>query len=230
MGQAKGDRMSDAPRFFGSSIGRKIVMAVTGVILIGFVLGHLIGNLQVYLPNGREALNHYGVLLRTLLHGGALWVVRAMLLAAVSLHIWSATSLTLESRRARPEGYRERKWKESTYASRTMRWGGVIILLFVIYHLLHFTTGTVHPNFIEGDVHHNFVTGFQSVPASLFYIVAMLALGLHLRHGFWSMFQTLGVLHPRYIRAAHLAAWIVALLVVAGNVSFPIAVLAGIVK
>ena len=119
---------------------------------------------------------------------------------AVSLHIWSATSLTLESRRARPEGYREQKWKESTYASRTMRWGGVIILLFVIYHLLHFTTGTVHPSFIEGDIYHNFVAGFQSVPVSLFYIVAMLALGLHLRHGVWSMFQTLGVSHPRYMR------------------------------
>jgi succinate dehydrogenase / fumarate reductase cytochrome b subunit len=203
-------------------------MAVTGLILFGFVLGHMVGNLQVYL--GPEALNHYGVLLRQLLHGAGLWVVRAVMLTAVSLHIWAASSLTLESRRARPEGYREQKWKESTYASRTMRWGGVIILLFVIYHLLHFTTGTVHPSFIEGDIYHNFVAGFQSVPVSLFYIVAMLALGLHLRHGVWSMFQTLGVSHPRYMRLVHVAAWIFAALVVAGNISFPIAVLAGIVK
>jgi len=151
-------------------------------------------------------------------------------LTAVSLHIWSATSLTLESRRARPEGYREQKWKESTYASRTMRWGGIIILLFVIYHLLHFTTGTVHPNFIEGDIYHNFVVGFQSVPVSLFYIFAMVALGFHLRHGVWSMFQTLGVSHPRYIRMAHVGAWIFAALIVVGNISFPVAVLAGIVK
>jgi succinate dehydrogenase / fumarate reductase cytochrome b subunit len=100
----------------------------------------------------------------------------------------------------------------------------------VIYHLLHFTTGTVHPSFIEGDIYHNFVAGFQSVPVSLFYIVAMLALGLHLRHGVWSMFQTLGVSHPRYMRLVHVAAWIFAALVVAGNISFPIAVLAGIVK
>ena len=220
--------MSQAPGFLGSSIGRKVVMAVTGAILVLFVLGHMIGNLQVYL--GPEALNHYGVLLRQLLHGAGLWVVRAVMLTAVSLHIWSATSLTLESRRARPEGYREQKWKESTYASRTMRWGGVIILLFVIYHLLHFTTGTVHPNFIEGDIYHNFVTGFQSVPVSIAYIVAMLALGLHLRHGVWSMFQTLGVSHPRYIRMAHVTAWVVAIVVVAGNISFPVAVLAGVVK
>ena len=220
--------MSQAPGFLGSSIGRKVVMAVTGVILFGFVLGHMLGNLQVYL--GPEALNHYGVLLRQLLHGAGLWVVRAVMLTAVSLHIWAATSLTLESWRARPEGYREQKWKESTYASRTMRWGGVIILLFVIYHLLHLTTGTVHPNFVEGDIYHNFVTGFQSVPASLFYIIAMVALGLHLRHGVWSMCQTLGVSHPRYMRIAHAGAWIFAVLIVAGNISFPLAVLFGIVQ
>jgi succinate dehydrogenase / fumarate reductase cytochrome b subunit len=220
--------MTQAPPFLGSSIGRKVIMAVTGVILVVFVVGHMLGNLQVYL--GPAALNHYGVFLRKVLHGAGLWIVRAVLLVAVLLHIWSATSLTLESRRARPVGYREQKWKESTYASRTMRWGGVILLLFVIYHLLHFTTGTVHPSFIEGDVYHNFVAAFQSVPVSLAYIFAMLALGLHLRHGVWSMFQTLGVSHPRYIRLAHAAAWVVAVLVVAGNISFPIAVLAGIVK
>jgi succinate dehydrogenase / fumarate reductase cytochrome b subunit len=220
--------MNEDTAFLGTSIGRKIVMAVTGVILFLFVLGHMIGNLQVYL--GPEALNHYAVFLRQFLHGAGIWVVRAVMLAAVSLHIWAATSLTLESWRARPAGYRVQRWKESTYASRTMRWGGVIILLFVIYHLLHFTTGTVHPQFIEGDVYHNFVTGFQSVPVSLFYIFAMIALGLHLRHGVWSMFQTLGVSHPRYIRMAHAAAWIFAIVIVAGNISFPLAVLAGIVK
>ena len=220
--------MSQAPGFLGSSIGRKVIMAVTGLILFAYVLGHMLGNLQVYL--GPEALNHYGVLLRQLLHGAGIWIVRAVMLAAVSLHIWAATSLTLESWRARPEGYREQKWKESTYASRTMRWGGVIILLFVIYHLLHLTTGTVHPNFVEGDIYHNFVTGFQSVPASLFYIIAMIALGLHLRHGVWSMCQTLGVSHPRYMRIAHVGAWIFAILIVAGNISFPIAVLTGFIK
>ncbi|HKD19673.1 MAG TPA: succinate dehydrogenase cytochrome b subunit [Thermoanaerobaculia bacterium] len=214
--------------FVRSSIGRKVVMATTGVILVGFVIAHMIGNLQVYI--GPEAMNDYAVWLRQVLHGAGLWIARAVLLAAVILHIWAATSLTLSSRKARTVGYREQKWRESTYASRTMRWGGVIILLFVIYHILHMTTGTVHPSFIEGDVYHNFIAGFKVVPVSLFYIVAMLALGLHLKHGVWSMFQTLGVSHPRYIRAAHVLAWIVALVVVVGNISFPLAVMAGIVK
>lgn len=220
--------MSQARGFVDSTIGRKVIMAVTGAILFGFVLVHMIGNLQVYL--GPEALNHYGVFLREMLHGAGLWIARAVLLVAVVLHIWSAASLTLTSRRARPEGYRREKWKESTYASRTMRWGGVILLLFVIYHLLHFTTGTLHQSFIEGDVYHNFVAGFRNVWVSAFYIFAMLALGLHLRHGLWSMCQTLGVSHPRYIRMAHVGAWIFAAIIVIGNISFPLAVLAGIVR
>ena len=203
-------------------------MAVTGAILFGFVVGHLIGNLQVYL--GPEAMNDYGVFLRELFHGTGLWIARAVLLAATILHVWAATSLTLESRKARAVGYREQKWRESTYASRTMRWSGVIVLVFIIYHLMHFTFGNAHPSFIEGDVYHNFVAGFRSVPVSLFYIFAMILLGLHLRHGFWSMFQTLGVSHPRYMRMAHAAAWIFAALIVLGNISFPLAVLAGYLK
>jgi succinate dehydrogenase / fumarate reductase cytochrome b subunit len=220
--------MSQARGFLGSSIGRKVIMAVTGAILFGFVLAHMLGNLQVYL--GPEAMNHYAAFLRQVLHGAGLWIARSVLLVSVVLHIWSATSLTLSSRAARSIGYRERRWKESTYASRTMRWSGVIILLFVIYHLLHFTTGTVHPSFIEGDVYHNFVAGFRSVPVSVFYIAAMVLLGLHLRHGFWSMFQTLGVSHPRYMRWAHAGSWGFAILIVVGNISFPVAVLAGAVK
>ena len=216
--------------FFGSSIGRKIVMAVTGVILVLFVLGHLAGNLQIYLPNGREAMNAYGEFLRHFLHGAGIWLARATLLAAVVLHIWAATSLTLTSRAARSVGYRERTWTESTYASRTMRWSGVIVLAFVIYHLLHFTFGTVHPSFVPGDVGHNFIAGFQSVPVSLFYILAMVLLCLHLRHGVWSMCQTLGLAHPRYRRWALAAAWAIALIVLIGNVSFPVAVQAGILK
>ena len=161
-------------------------MAVTGAILFGFVLAHMAGNFTVYL--GPEAMNGYAVFLRQFLHGAGLWIARAVLLLAVILHIWSATSLTLSSRAARPVGYRERRWAESTYASRNMRWSGVIIFFFVIYHLLHFTFGTVHPSFVEGDVYHNFVTGFQSVPVSLAYIVAMI-LWVYLRHGVWSMFD-----------------------------------------
>jgi succinate dehydrogenase / fumarate reductase cytochrome b subunit len=222
--------MTPAPprTFLRSSIGRKIVMAVTGAILVAYVIVHMLGNLQVYM--GPEGINAYGKFLHTFLHGAGIWLARAVLLAAVGLHIWSATSLTLTNRRARPIGYREQRWKESTYASRTMRWGGVIILLFVIYHILHFTTGSVHPNFIPGDVYHNFVEGFRDVPVSIAYIVAMIALGLHLRHGVWSMFQTMGVSHPRYMQAAHALAWIVAIVVTLGNISFPLAVLAGIIR
>lgn len=222
--------MPEARGFLGSSIGRKIVMAVTGVILVLFVLGHLAGNLQIYLPNGREAMNHYGEFLRTFLHGGGIWLARAVLLVAVVLHIWAATSLTLSNRAARPEGYRERAWTESTYASRTMRWSGVIVLAFVIYHLLHFTFGTVHPDFIPGDVGHNFIVGFQSVPVSVFYVIAMVLLCMHLWHGVWSMFMTLGLSHARYRRWARAAAWAVALIVLIGNVSFPVAVQAGLLK
>ena len=218
-----------SPRgFIGSSIGRKVVMAVTGAILFGFVLGHMLGNLQVYL--GPEAMNGYAVFLREVLHGTGIWIARAVLLAAVVLHIWAATSLTLTSRRARPVAYRQQKWTESTYASRTMRWSGVILFAFIVYHLMHFTFGNAHPSFIEGDVYHNFVAGFRSVPVSLAYIVAMILLGLHLRHGVWSMFQTLGVSQPRYIAMAKTGAWIFAAIIVLGNISFPLAVLAGILK
>lgn len=216
--------------FLGSSIGRKVIMAVTGVILVGFVLGHLAGNLQVFLPDGPHAMKQYALFLRSLLHGAGLWIARGTLLVAVALHIWSATSLTLDSRAARSVGYREWQAREATYASRTMRWSGVIVLFFVVYHLLHFTVGSVHPDFVELDPYHNLVTGFQSVPASLFYIVAMILLGLHLRHGVWSMAQTLGLSHPRYKKLAQGAAAAFAAVVVIGNCAFPIAVLTGLIK
>lgn len=214
--------------FWSSTIGRKIVMAVTGIILFGFVLAHLAGNLQLYL--GAEAINAYGVFLRHVLHGAGIWIARGTLLVAVALHIWAAASLTLTSRAARPVAYRQWQPRESTYASRTMRWGGVIVLLFIVYHLMHFTLGNVHPSFIEGDVYHNMVAGFQVPWVSGFYLVAMLCLGLHLRHGLWSMLQTLGVAHPRYERYAKIFAAVFSAVIVLGNISFPIAVLAGWVR
>jgi succinate dehydrogenase / fumarate reductase cytochrome b subunit len=220
--------MTTGVSFFGSTIGKKVVMALSGIVLFGFVIGHMAGNLQLYL--GAHALNEYSVFLREMLHGTGLWIARAVLLTAVGLHIWAATSLTLEARGARPEGYRATRHRESTYASRTMVWSGPILLLFIVYHLLHLTFGTVHGSFIEGDVYHNVVSGFSVWPVSLFYILAMLALGLHLRHGVWSMLQTLGLSHPRWngLRAAF--ANLFALVVVVGNISMPVAVLAGLVK
>ena len=203
-------------------------MAVTGFILFGFVVAHMIGNLQAYM--GPEALNAYAVWLRELLHGAGLWIARAVLLLSVILHMWSATALTIDNRRARPVGYRRREYDRSTYASRTMVWSGPILLLFIIYHLLHFTFGTVHPSFVEGDVYHNFVAGFQVVPVSIFYIVAMLALGYHLYHGIWSMLQTLGLSHPRYNFLRHGFAGLMTAIVVVGNISFPLAVLTGVIR
>ena len=218
-----------AQSFFRSSLGLKIVMALTGIVLFGFVIGHMIGNLQVYL--GPEVFNHYAELLRELGHGMALWIARAGLLVAVGLHIWSAWRLTLMNSAARPVGYREVERRESTYASRTMRWSGVILLLFIVYHLLHFTIGVhaVHPQFVPGDAYHNFVTGFQNPLVSGFYVLAMLALGLHLYHGAWSFMQTLGLSHPRYDHLRYAFAALVTLVILAGNISFPVAVLTGYV-
>lgn len=211
--------------FYASSIGKKVVMAVTGLALFGFVVGHMAGNLQVYL--GPEALNGYAETLRH--YPALLWAARIGLVVAVTLHVWSAWSLTQMNRAARPVGYREHANRASTYASRTMRWSGVILLLFIVYHLLHFTFGTrsVHPRFVPGDVYHNFITGFQNPLVSAFYILAMLALGLHMYHGVWSMMQTVGLSHPRYNRWRQAFAATITFVVVAANVSFPVAVLTG---
>jgi succinate dehydrogenase / fumarate reductase, cytochrome b subunit len=215
-----------ASSFLASSIGRKVVMALTGVVLVGYVVVHMLGNLQLYL--GAAALNEYAVKLRAL--PPLLWGVRLLLIVSLVLHVWAAVSLTRTNVAARGVGYRERKNRESTYASRTMRWSGVILLLFVVYHILHLTLGTVHPDFVHGDVYHNVVVGLRTGIAPFFYILAMLALGLHLYHGVWSLMQSLGLSHPRYDRLRYALAALVAAVVVIGNLSFPIAVLAGLVK
>jgi succinate dehydrogenase / fumarate reductase cytochrome b subunit len=214
--------------FIDSTIGKKVVMAVTGIVLVGFVVGHMIGNLQVYL--GPEALNEYSVSLHALFHGAGLWIARGGLLLAVVLHIWAAASLWGQNKGARQHRYKMFSPRASTYASRTMYWSGPILLLFIVYHLLHFTFGTVHPDFREGDVYRNFVVGFQQPAVSAFYILAMLALGLHLYHGVWSLLHTLGLAHPRWNAARHSLATFVAAAVVIGNISFPVAVLTGFVK
>jgi succinate dehydrogenase / fumarate reductase cytochrome b subunit len=225
--------MSWIVSFYRSSIGKKAVMAVTGFFLFGWILLHMLGNLKVYL--GPEHYNEYARFLITmgsplLPNRTALIVVRTLLLIAVYFHIDSATRLTLMNRKARPVAYRRRDYPAATYAARTMRWGGVIIILFVFYHLGHLTYGKFHPNFIEGDVYHNFVTGFQVPWVSAFYIVANLALGLHLFHGLWSMFNSLGLNHPKFEPWKKLFATAFAFIVTLGNISFPIAVLIGVVR
>jgi len=220
--------MTVAQTFLGSTIGKKIVMASTGVVLVGFVLLHMVGNLQLYL--GAAVMDEYAAFLREFLHGSGLWIARGVLLICAVLHVWAATSLTVADRAARPVGYREWEARESTWASRTMRWSGVVILVFLVYHLLDLTFGAANPGFEEGHVYHNVVASFRRVPVSVLYITAMLLLWSHLRHGVWSMLRTLGLSHPRYEQIANRLAAVVATIVVVGNISFPLAVLFGVVE
>ena len=159
-----------------------------------------------------------------------LWIVRFLLLVAVWLHIQAATQLTLMNRAARPIGYTERDYVAGTYAARTMRWGGPLLLLFIVYHLLHFTVGSVHPDFIRGDVYHNVVIGFQNPLVAFFYVLSMVALSLHLFHGVESMLQTLGLSHPRYNGLRWMIGTAYAAVITAGNLSFPLSVYFGLVR
>jgi succinate dehydrogenase / fumarate reductase cytochrome b subunit len=212
--------------FYRTAIGKKVVMAVTGFIVFGFVAVHMLGNLQLFL--GPERLNKYAEFLQGL--GGVLWVFRGVVLLAVVLHIWSAAAVTLQNWAARPQGYAVTRYRETDYAARTMWWGGPIIALFVIYHLLHFTTGDVHPAaaaFDKAQVFNNVVTGFQVWWSSAIYIVACFLVALHLYHGVWSMLQTVGAAHPKYNRWRKVFSVAFAVMVGAGNISMPVAVLAG---
>ncbi|MBI1791754.1 MAG: succinate dehydrogenase cytochrome b subunit [Acidobacteria bacterium] len=215
-----------AAQFYAAPIGKKVIVAVTGFILFGFVLGHLLGNLQVYA--GPDKINAYAEFLHHNL--GLLWGARLVLLASVALHITASLQLNALNNRARPVGYQRREAVESSYASRTMIWSGPIIGAFVVYHLLHFTFGAVHPDFKDLNPYHNMVAGFRQLPVSLAYVVAMVLLGQHLYHGAWSMFQTLGVSHPRYTPLLKRFAAVAAALLVAGNISIPISILLGMVS
>jgi succinate dehydrogenase / fumarate reductase, cytochrome b subunit len=209
--------------FYKTTVGKKVVMAVTGIVLFGFLLGHMAGNLQFFL--GREVINAYAENLRHL--GAVLWAVRLALLASVILHIWAAIQLAVLQRAARPISYVKKRSVGSTYASRTMYWSGPIIAAFVIYHLLHMTWGVVHPDFEHLNAYDNLVIGFSRPLVSFAYVVAMVLLGMHLYHGLWSMFQTLGASHPRYTSKLKLFAKAFTYLIVLGFLSVPLAVLAG---
>lgn len=226
---------------YRSAMFKKVVMAVTGLMLFGFVLGHMTGNMKIYqgkyedgVHQGEYALDVYAEGLRelgapVLGKGQALWIARIGLLLAVALHIWSAYQLTLVNRRGRPVGYHKVTPQASTYASRTMRWGGVILLFFIVYHILHLTTGSVHEEFEAGKVFQNVVRGFSNPLVSGFYILANLALGLHLYHGLWSLFQSLGLNGQRFNDLRQKAAVAFALIISLANISFPVAVLTGVV-
>ncbi len=218
--------MSRVLTFYNSSVGKKVVMAVTGFVLFGYVVIHMLGNLQIFM--GPDQINAYAATLKG--NVAFLWVARLMLLTAGVWHIVAAMQLTRQSQRSRPEGYHYKEVIQANYASRTMRWSGPILAVFIIYHLLHFTTGTVHPSFDAHNVYRNVVTSFRGWPVALFYIVAMVALGFHLRHGVWSMFQTVGLINPKSDRMIHRLAVLATLLIVLGFISIPMAVLAGLIS
>jgi succinate dehydrogenase / fumarate reductase, cytochrome b subunit len=219
--------MNRARMFWRSTIGTKIVMAVTGLIMVGFLIEHVSGNLLVF--HSSHAFNRYAAFLKGL--GGFLWVARAILLASVVLHIVTAVQLTQRAHAARPVSYQLRDPQVSTFAARTIRWSGALILLFVVLHLLHFTTGTLQPApFSAVDVYANIVGAFRVWWVSAFYIVAMIALGLHIYHGAWGSFRTLGASRPKPNPLHRSVATAVAGFVWLGFTIIPIAVLLGVVR
>jgi succinate dehydrogenase / fumarate reductase cytochrome b subunit len=215
-----------------STIGKKYVMAITGLIWFGYLIVHLWGNLNIYA--GPVFLNTYGDWLRIvgepfLGYSQFLWLARIILIPAFVVHVWAAVSLTGRDRTSRPRRYEMRKNLESTFASRTMIYGGIFILLFLIYHLLDFTFGAANPSFEEGNVYHNVVASFQRWPVVVFYELAMIAVGLHLFHGIWSTCQTLGWNTARTTRGVRNVATFFAVLLTVGNMSIPLAVFSGMV-
>jgi succinate dehydrogenase / fumarate reductase cytochrome b subunit len=216
---------------YRTSVGKKFYMAVSGVILIGFLVAHMVGNLKMYL--GPEAFNHYAEFLRevgepVLPRTVGLWIFRIVLLGCVGLHMLSAWQVYLQSRNARGGKYEKEESLSFAYASRTMRWGGVIIAVFVVYHILHFTVGTVHPDFVHGDAYRNVVLGFQNPLVVGAYTVAMIMVTFHVYHGLWSAFQTVGANHPKYNPIRRPLALVLALLLLLGFLSVPAGVMAGV--
>lgn len=221
---------------YRSTIGKKVIMAVTGLMLVLFVIGHMAGNLQVFI--GSAKMNAYAAFLKST--GELLWLVRLVLLGAVLLHILMAWQLTRIKQAARPVDYASRQPQVSTLASRTMRWGGVLLLVFIVFHILHFTTGSLfpmasrpdaaHPAFSPTDVYGNVISAFHVPWVVGFYVVSMLFLMLHLFHGAWSSVRTLGLVKPSRHPLRRRAATIIALIVWLGFTAVPVAVILGVVR
>jgi succinate dehydrogenase / fumarate reductase cytochrome b subunit len=210
-----------------TSVGKKAVMAATGLLMVAYLITHVLANLLVF--QGPETINAYSKFLHGT--GGALWAARLVLLAAVVLHIVAAVQLTSRRQAARPVGYAAgRQPQVSTWASRTIRWGGVLILVFLVYHILHFTLGTVHTSFVEGDPYHNVATGFSSPVVVLFYELVMVAIGLHLYHGIWSSGRSLGVSAPSPHPIRRQLALALSVIVWAGFAVIPLAVYGGVIR
>jgi succinate dehydrogenase / fumarate reductase cytochrome b subunit len=223
---------------YSTAVGKKYVMGLTGIAMMGFVFFHMIGNLKMY--QGAEAFDSYAAFLKKLLYPLApkesvLWILRGGLVAMLILHLHAAFSLTVLNRTARPVKYQsKRDYQIASFASRSMRWSGIIVLAFLVWHLLDLTfgvTNTVGTNgeFVRADVYDNVVRSFDRIPVAIFYVVANILLGIHLFHGAWSIFQSLGWNNPRFNTWRRAFATGFAAIVVVGNVSFPIAVMAGVV-
>lgn len=227
--------MTSIAAFYRSTIGKKIIMGVTGLIGIGFVILHMAGNLQAFA--GARKLNGYGAMLHGPLNE-LVWLLRIVLIVAVILHVLMAYQLTMRSRAARPVGYEHRDPQVSTLASRTMKWGGVLLLAFIIFHILHFTTETIDPAGMRGmtdleghrDVYSNVVASFHIWWVAVFYIAAMIALGLHLYHGAWSSLRTLGYAKPGPHPLHRRIALVVAIVTWLGFTLVPLGVIAGIIR
>jgi succinate dehydrogenase / fumarate reductase cytochrome b subunit len=226
--------MQAAATLYRTSIGKKALMAVTGLIWIGYVVMHMYGNTKAFL--GSEHFNEYAEGLRYLGapvfgHLHLLTIARIVLVAALLIHIWAAVSLTVQARNARPVTYASRRVVQANYASVTMRYGGVVILLFVLFHLADLTWGVspIHPDYIRGDAYHNLVGSFHSLPVVIIYLLALVALALHLFHGTWSMFQTLGLNNGHWDPIFRGLAWLLAIVVPLGFAAVPIAVQLGII-
>jgi succinate dehydrogenase / fumarate reductase cytochrome b subunit len=210
-------------RLWAAPIGKKAIMALTGVVLYGFVLAHMLGNLQFHI--GQPLFDAYAEHLKEV--PALIWTLRVVLLVSVILHIAAAISLSMDKGRARPEGYRRLGKVRSTYASRTMMLGGILLLVFVVFHIMELTTGNALRGFVPGAAYHNVVILFANPAYAIAYIVAMIALCFHLYHGVWSSFQSLGLGHPRYSGKLRLFAKAYALIVMLGFISLPIAVMLG---
>ena len=226
--------LNRAARFYEAPIGKKVAMAVTGVVLFGYVVGHLLGNLQIYA--GPDQINRYAAFLHAPANAVMLWTIRLFLTGCLALHIVASVQLWLQSRAARPVRYYKKDDVPASYAARTMIWSGPIVGAFVVFHILHLTVGAVPGLPLldlaehEPDVRANVIAGFQQPLVAGFYILAIVLLCTHLYHGLWSMFQSMGLSHPRYTPVIQCGAKIVAILIAAGNISIPVAVMAGLIK
>ena len=226
--------MNTLTRIFRSSIGKKYIMAVTGLLLFGFVVIHMLGNLQVFI--GKTAINDYAEFLKS--RPVFLWTARGGLLIIALLHIVSAIQLSIENKAARPIAYEKKEPSGASFASQAILFSGLIVLAFIVYHLLHFTIGTINPDFLlfkeagtnRHDVYRMVIEGFSNVWVSVFYVISMGLLCLHLSHGLSSMFQSLGLKNRAYIALIDRFAKISAIVIFIGNSIIPLAVLAGIVK